>query len=56
METSGPALLSALVFLDLNGITIDDPESKLYQAMIDIAEGTMDKSGLAQLLRALAGA
>jgi death-on-curing protein len=47
-------LLSALVFLDLNGIVIADPDGLLYQAMIDIAEKTMDKSGLADLLRGLA--
>jgi death-on-curing protein len=47
-------LLSALVFLDLNGVIISDPESRLYQAMIDIAERTMDKFGLALLLRGLA--
>jgi death-on-curing protein len=46
-------LLSALVFLDLNGIVIADSEGRLYQAMIDIAERAMDKSGLADLLRAL---
>ena len=49
-------LLSAIVFLDLNGILISDPESRLYQAMIDIAEKTMDKFGLADLLRELATA
>jgi len=47
-------LLSALVFLEMNGIIIADPESRLYQAMIDIAEKTLDKSGLAALLRELA--
>jgi len=47
-------LLSALVFLDLNGMMVSDPEGLLYQAMIDIAERTMDKGGLADLLRRLA--
>jgi hypothetical protein len=37
-------------------VFIVDPEFRLYQAMIDIAEKTMDKSGLAQLLRHLATA
>jgi len=41
------------VFLDLNGIVISDPERLLYRAMIDIAERTTDKSGLADLLRRL---
>jgi len=31
----------------LNGINIADPESRIYQAMIDIAERTLDKAGLA---------
>jgi hypothetical protein len=46
-------LLSALVFLDLNGLVISDPERLLYRAMIDIAERTTDKSGLADQLRRL---
>src|SRR5215218_3869133 len=46
-------LVSALVFLDLNGVTILDPEERLYDAMIAIAERRMDKDGLAELLRAL---
>jgi len=46
-------LLSALVFLDLTGMMVSDPEGLLYQAMIDIAERTMDKGGLADLLRTL---
>ena len=46
-------LLSALVFLDLNGIGTSDPEGLLYQAMIDIAEKTIDKQDLADLLRSL---
>jgi death-on-curing protein len=37
----------------LNGITILDPEEKLYDAMIAIAERRMDKDGLAELLREL---
>ena len=44
---------SALVFLNLNGIAIVDPEEKLYDAMIAIAERRMDKRGLADLLRQL---
>jgi death on curing protein len=35
-------------------IVIADPEGVLFQAMIDIAEKTMDKSGLADPLRGLA--
>lgn len=47
-------LAAALVFLDLNGVEIRDPEGLLYQAMIDLAEKRLDKDGLALLLRNLA--
>lgn len=46
-------LVAALVFLDLNGVTVLDPEEKLYDAMIAIAERRMNKDGLAELLREL---
>lgn len=46
-------LVAALVFLDLNGVTILDPEEKLYDAMIAIAERRMNKDGLAELLQGL---
>ena len=46
-------LVAALVFLDLNGVTVLDPQERLYDAMIAIAERRMDKDGLAELLRAL---
>ena len=48
-------LLAAVVFLDLNGVAIRDPEGRLYDAMIAIAERRMDKLGLAALLRELSG-
>ena len=38
-------LASALVFLELNGISIDDPEGLLYQAMMDVASGSLGKTG-----------
>lgn len=47
-------LAAALVFLDLNGVSIRDPEGELYDAMIGLAERRLDKSGLAALLRRLA--
>ena len=47
-------LAAALVFLDLNGITVADPEGKLYSAMIAIAEKELDKTGLAAVFRQLA--
>jgi death-on-curing protein len=46
-------LLAAIVFLDLNGVAIRDPDGRLYDAMIAIAERRMDKPGLATLLREL---
>jgi death on curing protein len=46
-------LVAALVFLDLNGIIVLDPQEKLYDAMIAIAERRMGKDGLAELLREL---
>jgi death on curing protein len=48
-------LLAAVVFLDLNGVELRDPEGRLYDAMIAIADRRMDKSGLAALLRELSG-
>jgi len=47
-------LVAALVFLDLNGVAVTDPEGRLYQAMLDVAEHRVDKEGLALLLRTLA--
>jgi death-on-curing protein len=47
-------LLAALVFLDLNGVALADPEGRLYDAMIAIAERRLDKAGLAAVLRELA--
>ncbi|RJO70484.1 MAG: type II toxin-antitoxin system death-on-curing family toxin [Myxococcales bacterium] len=49
-------LLAATTFLDLNGISLETPTERLYQAMIDVAERRLDKEGLAKLLRELAGA
>ena len=48
------ALVSALVFLDLNGYELHDPEMKFYEAMISIANKTMNKSDLATLFRSFA--
>lgn len=44
-------LLAAIVlFLDLNGVAIADPEGKLYESMIGLADRTADKTSLAGLL------
>jgi death-on-curing protein len=48
------ALNAALVFLDINGWLVSDPDARLFQAMLAISERSLDKSGLAQLFRELA--
>lgn len=48
------ALASVLVFLELNGINISDPEEKLYESMMSIASGKMTKENFAKTLRTLA--
>ena len=48
------ALNAALVFLGLNGWDVDDPDERLYDAMIAIASGEGSKQRLAELLRQLA--
>ena len=45
------ALAAALVFLELNGITILDPRGRLENAMIRIASGKMSKADFAKLLK-----
>ena len=47
------ALSSAIVFLRINGISVLDPEGRLYQVLIDIANHSADKYDLADLLRSL---
>lgn len=47
------ALVSALVFLEINGIEILDPKGLLYQAMIDISAKTLSKSAFGKLLQKL---
>jgi hypothetical protein len=39
------------VFLDINGWLVADPEMLLYDAMIAISSRSLDKTGLAELLR-----
>jgi death-on-curing protein len=46
-------LHAATVFLILNEAPLGDPDDRLYDAMIAIAERTMDKMGLAAVLRDL---
>ena len=47
------ALVSALVFLDINGTEILDAEMVLYNAMIAISNKEMDKYDLAALFEDL---
>lgn len=47
------ALASALVFLELNGVRVQDPFGKLYEAVIGLAEGTIGKDDFAGILTAL---
>lgn len=48
------ALNAALVFLNLNGWNVSDPDMALYDAMIAFATRTLDKRGFARLLQSLA--
>jgi death-on-curing protein len=47
------ALASALVFLELNGISISDPEGRLYEAMVKLASGKLSREKLATILKSL---
>ena len=47
------ALASALVFLELNGITVSDPEGRLYDAMLSLASWDMGKEAFAKILKGL---
>ena len=47
------ALTTALVFLELNGISILDPRGRLENAMIRMASGEMNKESFAEVLRKL---
>ena len=46
-------LASALAFLDMNGIELDDPEQELYSLMMELAAGTRKKPELAAAFRRL---
>jgi len=47
------ALASALIFLELNGISLLDNEGKLYDAMMSLASGHLNKAEIAKILREL---
>lgn len=42
------------MFLDLNGVFVTDPQGRLYDGMIALAERRASKADLAMLLRELA--
>ena len=47
------SLASALVFLDTNGISLNDPDDRLPEAIESIAIGKINKAQFADLLREL---
>lgn len=47
------ALACALVFLELNGVSLHDPKGTLKDAMLRVASGAMDTSALAIAFRRL---
>ncbi len=47
------ALAAALLFLELNGVSVIDPKGELGTAMFDMAAGRLGKPGLARLFRRL---
>lgn len=49
-------LLAALVFLDLNGIGIDQPSDALYNLALGVAEGAIDKRAAGSELERIARA
>jgi death-on-curing protein len=49
-------LLSALVFLALNGIVLDQATPALYDLTVAVADGRLDKPAIAAALRQLAAA
>ena len=47
------ALGSGLVFLEMNGISILDPEGKLYPFMMQVASGEKSKAQIVEFLKNL---
>ncbi len=48
------ALATGLVFLDLNGIELNDIKEELYEMMIQVSSGTLTKGEIASILERLA--
>ena len=47
-------LLTALVFLDINGVSVDQASPDLYELTVAVAEGRADKDEAAAVLRRVA--
>ena len=47
------ALATALVFLELNDVSVVDPKQRLLKSILDLANGILNKADLAQVLRKL---
>jgi len=47
------ALAAALVFLEINGESVFDPNRRLHKNMLDIAAGHLDKKDFTEILRQL---
>ena len=47
------SLACALVFLELNGVSLSDPHGSLRDTMVSVASSQMSKAELAQLFRTL---
>ena len=48
-------LVATLLFLELNGFAVADPDGTLYDTTMAVAEGKLGKAELAETLRRLAG-
>ena len=47
------ALVAALVFLDVNGVSLERDDERLYELTMAAAEGRADKAQIADQLRKL---
>jgi death-on-curing protein len=47
------AIVSALIFLEINGISIDDPNEELYGIMMKVANGKIGKQEIAASFKRL---
>ncbi len=47
------ALAAGLVYLDMNGIEIDDPDEELYEMMIEVSTGNFSKERVSEILKRL---